>query len=85
MSTPTGIIISNSTDIEEAGTEIRAENWHKMSLSKLWDQHVILNKRLMIAQQLRKQGMVNSISFGIDFLNELIKKKDAESDKANLM
>lgn len=85
MSNPTGLIISNSTDANQIGDNVDAQNWHKMNLVNLWDQHTILNKRLIIAQQLRKEGMIKSIAMGIEVLNEIINKKAAESDNSNFI
>lgn len=85
MSNPTGVIISNSTDVNQVGSEVDSQNWHRMSLTKLFDQHVILDRRLIIAQQLRKEGMIKSISLGIEMLDEIIKRKSDESEKSNFM
>lgn len=85
MAEITGVVLSNSTDMSGSDVEVNAQDWHKMSLSQLWDQHAILTKRFLISQQLHKQSMTKGLGMGLEILNEIIQKKDAETEKSDLM
>jgi hypothetical protein len=72
----TGLIISN--DAEIANEELKPLEWHKMDLNQLWEQHAILNKRYLFAQQIQHEQLMNGMSMGITVLNELITKRGKE-------
>ena len=79
----TGVIVSNQTDGVDG--ELNSMKWKDMSLSQLWNQYNILNARLMAAQQLQHEQLIRGMEQGMNILNEIIKRRSAESDKIDLM
>lgn len=55
--------------------EVRADWWHKLSLQQLWEQHILMQRRLEYAQRLQNANMQGGLQRGLGVLKELIDKK----------
>ena len=52
--------------------QISSYDWQNMSLEQLYEQMIVMNNRLTIAQNLRNSAITNQLSFGIAELQALI-------------
>ena len=67
---------SNKTPITKKDVQqIRADKWHEMSVSELYDQKGILDGRLVAAAQLGNFNLLRQVQMGIDAINEIITQK----------
>ena len=54
--------------------EVRADYWPKLSLQQLWEQHILLQRRLEYANRLQNYNMAQGLQRGITVLKEYIDK-----------
>ena len=54
--------------------EVRADYWPKLSLQALWEQHILLQRRLEYARRLQNYNMSQGLERGITVLKEYIDK-----------
>lgn len=59
-----------------AGSDIRSDLWHDLSLSDLWRQYALLQERISFCQQLGdKMGMQLQLERGMNHLEALLAEK----------
>lgn len=69
-------VSSNKTPITKKDVQqVRADKWHEMSVSELYDQKGILDGRLVAAAQLGNFNLLRQVQMGIDAINEIIAQK----------
>lgn len=56
-------------------TELKSTAWDEMSLSQLYEQQSLLNKRIMMCGDMKKPDMIMQITRSLETLQELIKDK----------
>ena len=61
--------------------QVDASEWHKLSISDLMDQRIVLNNRLAVASQYGGPAMVVQIQKGIAMLDAILKQKEQEAFK----
>lgn len=60
--------------------EVRADKWHEMSVTELFDQRGILIGRLNMAASMRNQNLMQQVQRGIDAIDAILSSKaDTES------
>lgn len=65
--------------------EIRADKWLKMSTSDLFDQKLILESRLAIANRIGNFSLMQQIQMGIDQIHAIINSRNTNSDDVKLL
>jgi hypothetical protein len=69
-------VAGNKTPITKKDVQqVRADRWHEMSVSELYDQKGILDGRLVAAAQLGNFNLLRQVQMGIDAINEVIAQK----------
>ena len=61
--------------------EVNTNYWNRMTLSELWDQEILLHRRLDYTKMLKQDGMARGIEEGLQILHKLIDTKTEEEER----
>lgn len=59
---------------------INANQWHKMSVTELYDQLSVLHNRLVIANQLGNYALLQQLQVGVAQLQSVIENKSEQAE-----
>ena len=60
--------------------QVNANDWHKMSISELWEQRTTLNNRLVYAQQYAHPSIVQQLQNGLNTIDAILRSKEGDTD-----
>jgi len=62
---------------------VTPNQWPQMDINRLWDQRIILNERMMKAQQCGQAEIALQVQKGINTIDAILRQKAAEQMRNN--